>query len=300
MDTDVLIVGAGPTGLMLANQLARRGIRFEIIDRHSGPAQQSRAMAVQARTLEIYSKMGIVEQALALGARGTGANMWASGRLTARIPVGDIGKGLSPFPFILMLGQDDNERIMGDKLRELGVDVQWNTELIALEQQADHVDVTLKQPDGTHAEDQRRVGCRLRRLAQRRARDERHRVSGRALRARVLRRRYRGDRLDGAGRAQRLSVAGRISPVLPDARQGSLARHRHPAAGACASRGDVTFDEVVPSLRQEAGSRSVVQVVQLVLDLSHPSPRRASASATGAASCSATRRTSTARWARRE
>ena len=55
MDTDVLVVGAGPTGLMLANQLARRGVRPLIIDRHSGPAQQTRAIGVQARTLEIYA-----------------------------------------------------------------------------------------------------------------------------------------------------------------------------------------------------------------------------------------------------
>src|SRR5262245_48818409 len=149
MDTDVLIVGAGPTGLMLANQLARRGIRAMIVDRHSGPAQQSRAMAVQARTLEIYSKMGIIDQALALGARGTAANMWANGRWTARIPIGDIGKSMSPFPFLLMLGQDDNERIMGEKLRSLGVEVQWNTELIGLEQQPGQVAVALKQPDGS-------------------------------------------------------------------------------------------------------------------------------------------------------
>jgi len=149
MDTDVLIVGAGPTGLMLANQLARRGVRPVIIDRHSGPAQQSRAMAVQARTLEIYSKMGIADNALRLGARGTAANMWAQGKHTARIPIGDIGKHMSPFPFVLMLGQDDNERIMGARLREFGLDVQWNTELVALEQHPDHVDATLKQPDGT-------------------------------------------------------------------------------------------------------------------------------------------------------
>ena len=149
MHKEVLIVGAGPTGLMLANQLARRGVRAMIVDRHSGPAQQSRAMVVQARTLEIYSKMGIIDQALALGARGAAANMWANGRLTARIPIGDIGESLSPFPFILMLGQDENERIMGEKLRSYGSDVQWNTELIALEQQPDHVDVTLKQPDGS-------------------------------------------------------------------------------------------------------------------------------------------------------
>jgi 2-polyprenyl-6-methoxyphenol hydroxylase-like FAD-dependent oxidoreductase len=149
MDRDVLVVGAGPTGLMLANQLGRRGIRALIIDRHAGPAQQTRAMAVHARSLEIYSKLGIIDQALALGFRGAAANMWANGRWTARIPLGDIGKDLSPFPFVLMLGQDDNERIMGEKLRDWGVAVQWNTELIAFEQRPDQVDVTLRQPDGS-------------------------------------------------------------------------------------------------------------------------------------------------------
>jgi 2-polyprenyl-6-methoxyphenol hydroxylase-like FAD-dependent oxidoreductase len=149
METDVLIVGAGPTGLMLANQLARRGVRPTIVDRHSGPAQQSRAMAVQARTLEIYSKMDLIEPAFALGARGTAANMWANGRHTARIPLGDIGQSVSPFPFVLMLGQDDNERIMGEKLCEYDVSVQWNTELVAFEQRPDGVDVTLKLPDGS-------------------------------------------------------------------------------------------------------------------------------------------------------
>jgi 2-polyprenyl-6-methoxyphenol hydroxylase-like FAD-dependent oxidoreductase len=149
MSENVLVVGAGPTGLMLANQLARWGITATIIDRHSGPAQQTRAMAVQARTLEIYEKMGIAEQALALGMRGAAANIWANGRWTARIPIGDIGKSMSPFPFILMLGQDDNERIMGEKLNSQGVDVQWNTELIALEQHPDHVDVALRLPDGS-------------------------------------------------------------------------------------------------------------------------------------------------------
>lgn len=149
MQTDVLIVGAGPTGLMLAIQLARRGVRTMIVDRHSGPAQQSRAMGVQARTLEIYSKLGIVERAIELGRRGNAANMWVEGAWRARIPVGEIGQGLSPFPYILMLGQDLNERIMGDLLERLGVTIQWNTELIALAQQVDRVNVTLKLPDGT-------------------------------------------------------------------------------------------------------------------------------------------------------
>jgi 2-polyprenyl-6-methoxyphenol hydroxylase-like FAD-dependent oxidoreductase len=147
--TDVLVVGAGPTGLMLANQLGRRGIRVEIIDRHSGPAQQSRAVAVQARTLEIYARLGIDERALQLGRRGTGANLWANGKRTARIPLGDIGRDLSAFPFVLILGQDDNERILGEKLRDAGIGVQWNTELIALTQQEAGVEAVLEQPDGT-------------------------------------------------------------------------------------------------------------------------------------------------------
>src|SRR5688572_10043252 len=129
MDTDVLIVGAGPTGLMLANQLALRGVRVKLIDRHSGPAQQTRAMAVHARTLEIYSKLGIAQRAVELGRRGNGANMWTAGKQTARIPLGEIGQDLSPFPYVLMLGQDDNERIMGEHLRNWGMNVQWNTEL---------------------------------------------------------------------------------------------------------------------------------------------------------------------------
>ena len=149
MDTDVLVVGAGPTGLMLANQLARRGVRPLIIDRHSGPAQQTRAIGVQARTLEIYAWMGLIEEALARGAIAGGANLWANGAWKARIPVGDIGRELSPFPFVLMLGQDENEHIMGEKLAALGVPIRWNTELTAFEQKGDHVAAQIRQPDGS-------------------------------------------------------------------------------------------------------------------------------------------------------
>jgi len=149
MDTEVLIVGAGPTGLMLANQLARRGVPAHIIDRHSGPSLQTRALGVQARTLEIYSKLGIVDRALELGKRATGANLWAEGRKTAHVPLGEAGRSATPYPYILILGQDDNERIMGDRLRASGTTVQWNTELVDLAQQADHATATLKLPDGT-------------------------------------------------------------------------------------------------------------------------------------------------------
>ncbi|MET1085197.1 MAG: FAD-dependent monooxygenase [Burkholderiales bacterium] len=98
-------VGAGPTGLMLANQLVRRGVRVRIIDRHPGPSLQTRALGVQARTMEIYAKLGIVERALELGKRGTGANLWAQGRKMARVPLGEAGRFVTPYPYILILGQ---------------------------------------------------------------------------------------------------------------------------------------------------------------------------------------------------
>ena len=121
MKTDVLIVGAGPTGLMLANQLARRGLRPLIIDRHPGPSLQTRALGVQARTLEIYAKMGLAERAIELGKRGNGAHLWSEGRQIGAVSLSDAGRQQTPYPYILVLGQDDNERIMGEKLRELGV-----------------------------------------------------------------------------------------------------------------------------------------------------------------------------------
>jgi 2-polyprenyl-6-methoxyphenol hydroxylase-like FAD-dependent oxidoreductase len=149
MDADVLVVGAGPTGLMLANQLGRRGVRAMVIDRHAGPALQTRALGVQARTLEIYAHLGIVERALELGKRATGANIWSQGRRAARLPLGDIGRDLSPYPFLLILGQDDNERLLGEVLRARGMVVRWSTELVGLAQGASQVKATLKHPDGT-------------------------------------------------------------------------------------------------------------------------------------------------------
>ncbi|MEO8485382.1 MAG: FAD-dependent oxidoreductase [Betaproteobacteria bacterium] len=148
---DVLVVGAGPTGLMLANQLARRGVRVAIIDRHGGPAQQTRAIAVHARTLEIFAWLGVAEPAIALGRKGDGVNLWMRGKRVARLPFGDIGRGQSRFPYVLMLGQDDNEHIVGARLREQGVDVWWSTELVAFAQRDRGVVATLRRSDGTSA-----------------------------------------------------------------------------------------------------------------------------------------------------
>ena len=137
---------------MLANQLARRGVRMRIIDRHAGPARESRALGVQARTLEIYSHLGIADQAVALGKKADGAVLWAQGRRAARVPLGDIGRDVSPYPYLLVLGQDDNERLLGDALRARGFAVEWSTELVGLAQDTDHVTATLKNPDDSTSE----------------------------------------------------------------------------------------------------------------------------------------------------
>ncbi|NDK37904.1 hypothetical protein DT603_03505 [Pseudoxanthomonas gei] len=161
MDTEVLIVGAGPTGLMLANQLARRGVHSLLIDRHAQPARETRALGVQARTLEIYAQLGVVERALALGKRATGAQLWTQGRKAARVPLIDAGSLLTPYPCILVLGQDDNERILGDRLADWDQPVHWNTSLQSLQQRDGHVTATLAVAAGAVREVRARwvAGC---------------------------------------------------------------------------------------------------------------------------------------------
>jgi 2-polyprenyl-6-methoxyphenol hydroxylase-like FAD-dependent oxidoreductase len=160
-NTDVLIVGAGPTGLMLGVQLARRGVRPLIVDRNPGPSVFSKALGVHARSLEIYSHLGIAERALELGMRAAAANLWVEGRRAARVPLGDIGRDLSPYPFLLVLAQDSNEHLLREVLRGLGVEVSWNTELADLEQRTGSVSAVLRQADGSIREIEARwvAGC---------------------------------------------------------------------------------------------------------------------------------------------
>lgn len=129
--TDVLIVGAGPTGLVLALWLTRQGIKVRIIDKRAGPGDTSRAMAVQARTLELYEQLGLAEAVVAAGHRNPALNLWARGTRQAQVLLADAGTGITPYPFVLVYPQDHHERLLAERLLALGVTVERNTELVS-------------------------------------------------------------------------------------------------------------------------------------------------------------------------
>src|ERR1700720_1756151 len=94
-DTDVLIVGAGPTGLVLALWLTELGVRVRIVDKTAEPGTTSRAVAVQARTLELYNQGGLAAAVVQRGRKAAAANLWVAGKKVARAVFGDMGRGLS-------------------------------------------------------------------------------------------------------------------------------------------------------------------------------------------------------------
>src|SRR5256712_11919467 len=97
--SDVLIVGAGPTGLVLALWLTKLGVRVRIVDKAAEPGTTSRALAVQARTLELYRQVGLADAGIDAGRKFIAAHLWVAGRKVARVPLGNMGQGLSPYPY---------------------------------------------------------------------------------------------------------------------------------------------------------------------------------------------------------
>ncbi|HEX3456408.1 MAG TPA: FAD-dependent monooxygenase [Candidatus Baltobacteraceae bacterium] len=149
----VLIAGAGPTGLVLALSLARRGVPLRIVDAAAGPGEHSRAMAVQARTLEFYRQFGFAGEMVAQGIVMHGVHMRELGRdgrlhEVTSVVFGDLGGVISPYPFALAYPQDDHERFLTAKLAAIGCFVEWNTSLTGFEEDDDGVTATLRGPAG--------------------------------------------------------------------------------------------------------------------------------------------------------
>jgi 2-polyprenyl-6-methoxyphenol hydroxylase-like FAD-dependent oxidoreductase len=132
--TDVLVVGAGPTGLMLANWLVRLGVRVVVADGKAGPTRESRALVVQARSLEIYDQLGLGDEVLTAAHRAVALAPGTGARVFGKIPIGPIGAGHTPFPYLEVLEQSRNEEILYDNLRKLGGEVRWGAAVSDLSQ----------------------------------------------------------------------------------------------------------------------------------------------------------------------
>lgn len=131
--TDVLVVGAGPTGLMLANWLARVGVGVVVVDGKAGPTRESRALVVQARSMEIYDQLGIAAEVLEQTVPVRSIAPGFGTRVFGRIPIGEIGAGATPYSSLFVLEQSRNEQILYDNLCRLGGDVLWGHALERLD-----------------------------------------------------------------------------------------------------------------------------------------------------------------------
>ena len=141
----VLVVGAGPTGLTMACELARHGAPVRIVDKRAEIDPHCRATSLHSRTLEVFHDLGIVDEVLAEGRPFLAFNEYANGRHISRHPMGHVD---SPYPFGLQLEQCRTEAILEALVNRLGVTVERQTELLALKEHADRIDSTLRRVDG--------------------------------------------------------------------------------------------------------------------------------------------------------
>jgi 2-polyprenyl-6-methoxyphenol hydroxylase-like FAD-dependent oxidoreductase len=145
--TDVPIIGAGPTGLVLALWLTRLGVRVRIVDKTAEPGTTSRALAVQARTLELYRQLDLTEAVVARGHRVPAVNLWVKGEAAARLPFETVGSGLTPYPFLHIFPQDQHERLLIERLGALGVAVERRTELVNVANRENGITARLRGSD---------------------------------------------------------------------------------------------------------------------------------------------------------
>jgi 2-polyprenyl-6-methoxyphenol hydroxylase-like FAD-dependent oxidoreductase len=144
----VLIVGAGPTGLVLANWLARLGVRFRIIDKAPEPGTTSRALAVHARTLELYRQLDLARAVTSYSHAISAINLWVRGTCKARVLFQNLARDLTPYPFVQMFPQDEHEKLLIQRLQSFDAAVERPTELTGFTERGDHILAKLRTPKG--------------------------------------------------------------------------------------------------------------------------------------------------------
>ncbi len=157
---EVLVVGAGPTGLALAAHLRAFASHVRIVDRQPDRTHESRALAIQPRTLEVLAGLGVTPELLDHGQQAVQLRLHLARRVVS-LRLFDLGLADTAYPFLLFLSQAETERILGDHLAERGVRIERGTELVGLDPAAEHVTCRLLHPDGRHETVAARyvVGC---------------------------------------------------------------------------------------------------------------------------------------------
>jgi len=157
---DVLVVGAGPTGLALAFQLADFGVRFRVVDRQLDRIHESRALAIQPRTLEVLARHGVSQRLVERGNPAARLRLHLGGRVVS-VPLFDLGVEDTAYPFVLLLSQAETEALLGEHLSRQGVRVERGVELIDFEPRGSLVACRLRHADGTEEVVQTRyvAGC---------------------------------------------------------------------------------------------------------------------------------------------
>jgi 2-polyprenyl-6-methoxyphenol hydroxylase-like FAD-dependent oxidoreductase len=137
----VIIVGAGPTGLVLAIELARRGVPFHLIDRLEQPLGWDRAIFIKSRSLEVFAGLGLADRFLRRGRPVHGIDLYSEAEKVANFRFAGLD---TPFPYILSIPENETEDILNEQLVHLGGDVERGVEFLGLEQSESGVRVRVR------------------------------------------------------------------------------------------------------------------------------------------------------------
>jgi 2-polyprenyl-6-methoxyphenol hydroxylase-like FAD-dependent oxidoreductase len=147
--TQVIIAGAGPSGLALGCLLSHYGVDFTILEKNDRTTPYSKAMVVHARSMEVFDELGLVDDFLEAGQVTERINILTNGHIAEAIRLGAFGRGLTKFPFVLTIEQSKTETILVEHLNKVSADIRWGSELLeVLTEATDEVSVTYRDANG--------------------------------------------------------------------------------------------------------------------------------------------------------
>ena len=148
-DCEVLVVGAGPTGLLAATLLRRCGVRVHIVDDRPHASRESRAFVIQARSLEIFAQIGLADELLSRGVINSGVDFYVGGKHTGGLNFDDVPSPDTPYRFVFMLPQSETEAVLIEDVSGQGLEIERGVKVTGLTQDADGVTTHATAADGS-------------------------------------------------------------------------------------------------------------------------------------------------------